>query len=180
MNSFFQDPDPQETKDWLDSLQGVIEHEGAEKAEYLLSALTDRARELGVAASPGLLTPYTNTILPKDEEPIPNDSLTARNVAAYVRWNAMAMVARANKGGKSLGGHIAPTPLCRPCTRSASTGSFGGRRRHTGRISSISKGTVLRGFMPGLSSKGGSMRNTWQTSGRRWAAMAFLPILTPG
>jgi pyruvate dehydrogenase E1 component len=52
------------------------------------------------------LTPYSNTILPEHEEAIPGDSLVARNVAAYVRWNAMAMVAKANKDGKGLGGHI--------------------------------------------------------------------------
>ena len=107
MTSYYQDPDPQETRDWLDSLQGVIENEGPEKVDYLLSRLTDLARELGVATSPGLLTPYSNSILPKNEDRIPGESLIARNVAAYVRWNAMAMVARANKEGKGLGGHIA-------------------------------------------------------------------------
>lgn len=107
MSSYYKDPDPQETKDWLDSLVAVIAKEGGEKADYLLRELTDRARSLGVSTSPGVLTPYTNTISPADEEKIPGDSIIARNVAAYVRWNAMAMVARANKDGKSLGGHIA-------------------------------------------------------------------------
>ncbi len=105
--TYFHDPDPQETEDWLLSLAAVIDKEGAEKADYLLGRLTARARELGVATSPGLLTPYCNTIPPHLEEHIPGDSLIARNVAAYVRWNAMAMVARANKDGKGLGGHIA-------------------------------------------------------------------------
>jgi len=107
MSSYYKDPDPQETEDWLGSLAAVIEKEGAEKADYLLRKLTDRARDLGVSTSPGVLTPYTNTISPADEEKIPGDSLIARNVAAYVRWNGMAMVARANKDGKNLGGHIA-------------------------------------------------------------------------
>jgi len=107
MSSYFKDPDPQETEDWLDSIVAVIAKEGGEKADYLLRRLTDRARALGVSTSPGVLTPYTNTISPADEEKIPGDSILARNVAAYVRWNAMAMVARANKEGKNLGGHIA-------------------------------------------------------------------------
>jgi pyruvate dehydrogenase E1 component len=106
MSSYYKDPDPQETQDWIDSLKGVIQQEGSEKADYLLCRLTDIARALGVSTSPGLLTPYSNTILPEHEEPIPGDSLIARNVAAYVRWNAMAMVAKANKDGKGLGGHI--------------------------------------------------------------------------
>ncbi|MCG6929846.1 MAG: pyruvate dehydrogenase (acetyl-transferring), homodimeric type [Desulfofustis sp.] len=107
MSSYYKDPDPQETSEWLDALDGVINHEGAEKADYLLRTLTDRARTLGVSTSPGILTPYSNTIAPDQEEKIPGDSYIARNVAAYVRWNAMAMVARANKGGLGLGGHIA-------------------------------------------------------------------------
>ncbi len=108
MSEYFTDPDPQETQDWLDSLDGVIRHEGTEKADYLLRVLTERARRNGVATLPGIQTPYTNTIPPEDEAKMPGeDSLVARNVAAYVRWNAMAMVARANKDGRSLGGHIA-------------------------------------------------------------------------
>ena len=107
MSFYFRDQDPQETQDWLDSLEGVVVHEGGEKVDYLLNRLTDYAHSLGVATSPGVLTPYSNTILPENEEKIPGDSILARNVAAYVRWNAMAMVAKANKDGKGLGGHIA-------------------------------------------------------------------------
>ncbi len=94
MSFYFRDQDPQETQDWLDSLEGVVVHEGGEKADYLLNRLTDYAQSLGVATFPGILTPYSNTILPENEEQIPGDSLLARNVAAYVRWNAMAMVAK--------------------------------------------------------------------------------------
>ena len=107
MSSYYKDPDPQETKDWLESLEAVIRVEGNDKADYLLRTLTDRARAKGVSTSPGILTPYSNTIAPEQSEKIPGDSLIARNIAAYVRWNAMAMVARANKEGKGLGGHIA-------------------------------------------------------------------------
>lgn len=107
MSSYYYDPDPAETTDWLESLDGVIKTEGKDKADYLLRALTVRAREKGVSTSPGILTPYCNTIPPDQETPIPEESFIARNVAAYVRWNAMAMVARANKDGKALGGHIA-------------------------------------------------------------------------
>ena len=106
-SSYYKDPDPQETEDWINSLEAIIEREGNEKADYLLNLLTDRARSLGVSTSPGLLSPYCNTIPPEQEDKIPGESLIARNVAAYVRWNAMAMVAKANKNGKGLGGHIA-------------------------------------------------------------------------
>lgn len=108
MKEYFIDQDSAETKEWLESLEGVIKHEGNEKADYLLRELTDSARIQGVSTSPGVLSPYTNTILPSNSEKMPqDDSYTAMKVAAYVRWNAMAMVARANKEGSSLGGHIA-------------------------------------------------------------------------
>lgn len=107
MSSYYKDPDPQETQDWLDSLEGVIREEGAEKTDYLLNELTDLARSKGVLSSPGILSPYINTVLPVGNELPGEDSLVARNVAAFVRWNGMAMVARANKDGKGLGGHIA-------------------------------------------------------------------------
>ena len=105
---FFIDTDIEETEDWKESLKGVITHEGSQKADYLLRELTDTARSAGVETTPGVITPYANTLDPDTSDTIPKeDSLTARDVAAYVRWDAMAMVARANKDGKGLGGHIA-------------------------------------------------------------------------
>jgi pyruvate dehydrogenase E1 component len=107
MSSYYKDPDPAETRDWLEALEGLVAAEGPEKADYLLGKLTEKARSLGVVTSPGILTPYCNTLPPGEDDELPGDSLTARNVAAYVRWNAMAMVARANRNGLDLGGHIA-------------------------------------------------------------------------
>ncbi|MDA3811977.1 MAG: pyruvate dehydrogenase (acetyl-transferring), homodimeric type [Spirochaetaceae bacterium] len=107
MNAYYQDPDPAETQDWLESLRGVINAEGDQKTDFLLQALVDEARAKGIPTSPGVITPYSNTIPPELEEKIPDDSIIAMRVAAYVRWNAMAMVAKANKDGKGLGGHIA-------------------------------------------------------------------------
>ncbi len=107
MKSLFNDQDPLETRDWLDSIDGVIEREGAAKTDYLLGELTDRARSQGVSTSPGVLSVYGNTVFPDEAAQMPEDSLIARNVSAYVRWNAMAMVARANRGDSHLGGHIA-------------------------------------------------------------------------
>ena len=103
----FHDPDPAETKDLFESLEGVIEHEGNQKTDYLLSELTQAARKKGVATSPGVVSPYINTTLADAAVIPPEESLIARNVSAFVRWNAMVMVAKANEGGKGLGGHIA-------------------------------------------------------------------------
>ncbi|MGI6433266.1 MAG: pyruvate dehydrogenase (acetyl-transferring), homodimeric type [Sphaerochaetaceae bacterium] len=105
---FYHDPDPNETADWIDSLEGVITHEGAEKADHLLNELTTTARNRGVRTSPGVISPYTNTIIQDEEAVIPkDDSLLAKNVSAFVRWNAMAMVAKANRDYHGIGGHIA-------------------------------------------------------------------------
>ncbi len=106
-NQIYYDPDPEETRDWIDSIEGVIRNEGGEKADFLLNELTDTARKLGVPTSPGVISPYTNTHLKKEEAIPKDDSLIAKNVAAYVRWNAMAMVAKANAAYHGLGGHIA-------------------------------------------------------------------------
>lgn len=107
MPTTFVDPDPDETRDWLDSLEGVINTEGREKATYLLRELNNRVRERGIRPPDTTVSPYANTISLHRAEKIPGDSLIARRVAAYVRWNAMAMVAKANKNPDGLGGHIA-------------------------------------------------------------------------
>ncbi len=104
----FHDPDPIETKDWLDSIEGVIKNEGEDKTDFLLTELTRTARNKGVKTSPGVISPYVNTIIQDKTAIIPrDDSLIARNVSAYVRWNAMAIVAKANEDHSGLGGHIA-------------------------------------------------------------------------
>ncbi len=99
----FQDLDPEETQEWLDAFGAVIKNEGEDKAEFLLDILQ---RRLG-GTSHQLSTPYINTIPPNRSAPMPHNSSIARNVSAYVRWNAMAMVARANKKIDGIGGHIA-------------------------------------------------------------------------
>ncbi|MCK9547586.1 MAG: pyruvate dehydrogenase (acetyl-transferring), homodimeric type [Sphaerochaeta sp.] len=107
-DSYYTDTDPLETQEWLDSLEGVVKAEGEAKADFLLRELTQRARHLGVNTSPGVISPYANTLDAKTSAKLPSeDSLVARNVAAFVRWNAMAMVAKANLKNHGIGGHIA-------------------------------------------------------------------------
>ena len=74
MEKYYHDPDPSETKEWLESLDGVIRYEGSDKTDFLLRELTDRARSKGVLTSPGVLSPYLNTIPPDKSEKIPGDS----------------------------------------------------------------------------------------------------------
>jgi len=101
------DVDPQETKEWLDALQAVLEREGPERAHQLLEALTEKARLSGAFIPFSANTPYINTIPPHLEERSPGDSELEWRIRSYVRWNAMALVVNANKEHSGIGGHIA-------------------------------------------------------------------------
>ncbi len=101
------DPDTQETQEWLDALEAVIEQEGPERAHYLIERLVELARRTGINLPYKATTAYINTIPPGKETPLPGDPELEARVRNYVRWNALAMVLRANKGDSNLGGHIA-------------------------------------------------------------------------
>ena len=100
------DTDPQETQEWLEALDGVLKHEGAQRAHFLLEQLVDKARRSGAYIPFSANTAYLNTIPPESEEHMPGDGELEHRIRSYVRWNAMAMVLRANKD-TNVGGHIA-------------------------------------------------------------------------
>ncbi|MBI3937639.1 MAG: pyruvate dehydrogenase (acetyl-transferring), homodimeric type [Betaproteobacteria bacterium] len=101
------DVDPQETQEWIDALESILEREGPERAHYLLERLVDKARRSGAYIPFSATTAYINTIPPAKEERSPGNHALEDRLRAYVRWNAMAMVVRANKTSSELGGHIA-------------------------------------------------------------------------
>jgi len=101
-----QDKDPQETQEWLESLEAVIHYEGRGRAAYLLQRLLDRAVDSHVDMPPAITTPYRNTIAPTDEKRMPGDLFMERRIRSLMRWNALAMVMRANDNDEGLGGHI--------------------------------------------------------------------------
>jgi pyruvate dehydrogenase E1 component len=101
------DTDPTETKEWLDSLDAVVDAHGRTRARYLISKLLERARELQVGTPATVSTPYVNTIPPEQEPWFPGDEHIERRIRAYIRWNAAAMVVRANKRAEGIGGHLA-------------------------------------------------------------------------
>ncbi|HKB01033.1 MAG TPA: pyruvate dehydrogenase (acetyl-transferring), homodimeric type, partial [Gemmataceae bacterium] len=106
LSSEYVDVDPQETAEWLESLEAVLRAQGPERAQFILDALMDRAQVAGIEGPSSIHTPYLNTV-PKDQEvPYPGDRQLERKIKSLVRWNAMAMVARANKT-TNVGGHIA-------------------------------------------------------------------------
>lgn len=100
------DVDPAETREWLESLQYVLDSKGRERAQYLLAALNYKASQEGVELPLQYNTPYINTI-PANEQPrYPGNREIERRIKSIIRWNAMAMVVRANKRFDGLGGHI--------------------------------------------------------------------------
>jgi len=102
-----QDIDAEETGEWLDSLEAVIDAEGVDRAHFLLSNLINKARERGAYLPYNANTPYVNTIPPERQPRYPGDREIERRISSIVRWNAVAMVVRANKESSELGGHIA-------------------------------------------------------------------------
>ena len=101
------DVDPQETKEWLDALESVLDNEGSERAHFLISELIKKARQSGTDVPFSATTPYLNTItLDKEERSTGNHELEHR-LRALMRWNAMVIVLNANKDSSELGGHIA-------------------------------------------------------------------------
>src|SRR6478735_5858658 len=102
-----RDVDPAETREWLDSLDGIIEVEGQDRAAFLLDELLDRARRRGTPVPYSAATPYLNTIPPDREAQHPGDRAIEHRIRSAIRWNALAIVLRANKESSELGGHIA-------------------------------------------------------------------------
>jgi pyruvate dehydrogenase E1 component len=100
------DVDPQETQEWLDSLETVFEEEGAERAHFLLEALIDKARRNGAHLPYDATTAYINTIPVVQEPTMPGDQTIEARIRAAIRWNALMIVLRASKKDLDLGGHI--------------------------------------------------------------------------
>ena len=100
------DIDPLETNEWIESLNSVIENDGASRASYLLNKVIDQAYKAGLVLPDTRTTPYINTIPPESEAKSPGDQNIEKKIRAYIRWNAAAMVVKANKKSSELGGHI--------------------------------------------------------------------------
>src|SRR6266550_5420180 len=102
-----QDVDPTETNEWLEAFDAIVESEGRERATFILRKLLDRARARRVPLPPVLNTPYCNTIPLAQQPQYPGNLELEQRLSAIVRWNALAMVVRANRDYPELGGHIA-------------------------------------------------------------------------
>jgi pyruvate dehydrogenase E1 component len=101
-----QDVDPVETAEWLEALEAVIDAEGVDRAHFLLENLIVKARESGAFLPYNANTPYVNTIPVEQEQRSPGNREIERRIRSIIRWNAVAIILRANKKSSELGGHI--------------------------------------------------------------------------
>ncbi|GHC16015.1 pyruvate dehydrogenase E1 component [Kushneria pakistanensis] len=107
-----EDHDPIETREWLEALTSVVDREGEERAQYILSRLADRLRRDGKLPPFSVNTPHRNTIPVHREAKLPGDMFMERKIRSAIRWNSVAQVIRANKKHKGVGGHLASYMSC--------------------------------------------------------------------
>jgi pyruvate dehydrogenase E1 component len=102
-----EDSDPAETQEWLEALESVVQHCGEARGRFLLQRLEAQAQQMGIAAAGSAYSAYRNSISLEKQTPHPGDVAMEERITAMVRWNALAMVVRANRAYGELGGHIA-------------------------------------------------------------------------
>jgi len=102
-----KDVDPLETREWLDALRSVQQNRGAERVDFLINQLLEEARHDGAGGVATLTTAYCNTIPPEREQKSPGDREVEHRIRSIIRWNAVAIILKANKKSSELGGHIA-------------------------------------------------------------------------
>jgi pyruvate dehydrogenase E1 component len=100
------DSDPVETREWLDSLDAIVDEFGPVRARYIIAKLLERAHETTVGVPGAVRTPYINTIPPEEEPEFPGDEHIERRIRRFIRWNAAVMVIKANHREKGIGGHL--------------------------------------------------------------------------
>ncbi|HHZ99896.1 MAG TPA: pyruvate dehydrogenase (acetyl-transferring), homodimeric type, partial [Candidatus Marinimicrobia bacterium] len=106
MANVYKDADPQETREWIESIEDTLEEHGSERTRFLLEELIDYAQAKGARLPFNTNTPFINTIHPEKQPEFPGDRDLERRIKSLVRWNAMAMVVRANNETHGIGGHI--------------------------------------------------------------------------
>ncbi len=101
-----EDLDPMETQEWIEALDDVLKHRGRGRTAFLLKSLVRHAAQAGTKLPAAITTPFRNTIEPGNEKRMPGDLFMERRIRSLIRWNALAMVMRANDNNEGLGGHI--------------------------------------------------------------------------
>jgi pyruvate dehydrogenase E1 component len=100
------DNDPEETREWLEALDQIIEAQGRSRAQFLMAKMIERARSQNVGVPASVSTPYINTIPPEREAWFPGDEYLEKRIRRFIRWNAAVMVIKANEAAEGIGGHL--------------------------------------------------------------------------
>jgi len=154
-----------EIQEWFESLDSVLEASGPDVAREILERLRAHATVSGIDLPFTANTPYTNTIPLRLEPLFPGDQELERRIKSLIRWNALAMVVRANREEHNIGGTFRPTRRRRRCMKLGSI-IFGGHgANHSKATRFISRDTRRRACMRARSWKGGSVRKNWKISG---------------
>ena len=148
------DIDPAETEDWMQSLDQVVEQEGETRARFLVYKLLKRARQLQIGLPPLTQTRYINTISPEQEPSFPGDEAMELRIRRIVRWNAVAMVLRANTRFPGIGGHLSTYASCGEPVRGRLQPLLPGQGRRRGAATrSSTRATPRPGSTPAPSSR---------------------------
>jgi pyruvate dehydrogenase E1 component len=153
-----RDDDSPEVDAWLDSLDGLTRERGTSVATHMLSRLIERGQRLGLPISGPLTTPYVNTIPAEQQPAYPGDRSIERRITSLIRWNAMAMVVKANKQTPGIGGHISTYASAATLLEVGFHHFFRGRDAVAPAIRCSSRATRRRAFTRAPSSKDGSAR----------------------
>ena len=160
------DIDPEETLEWIQSLDGVIDEGGRQRARYIMLRLLERARERQVGVPPLTTTDYINTITPEREPWFPGDEAAERRIRAYVRWNAAIMVHRAQRPGIGVGGHISTYASSASLYEVGFNHFFRGRATRVAATRSSTRGTRRPACTPGRTWRTALPRPSWTGSAR--------------
>ena len=160
------DPDPEETREWLDALEAVIEREGPSAAHFLIEQMLEAGRLSGINLPYSATTEYVNTIPADRQIAAPGDYAIENRIRSYIRWNAMVMVLRANQATRAWAATSPPSLPRRRCMTWAST--ISGMRPRTPMAATWSyTGPFGAGHVCPPSCSAGSPRSSWTTSARR-------------
>ena len=143
-----EDLDPAETREWLEALDSVLAYEGADRAFFLLDEVVGEARRKGAAVPYSATTPYLNTIPPDSQDRLsPREQAMDHRIRSLVRWNALAMVLRANAESSELGGHIASFQSAATLYDVGFQHFFRGRVRRPRRRPAVHPGAFVAGHL---------------------------------
>ena len=173
------DIDPEETQEWLDSLESVVNERGKTRARFLMRAMLERARQLQVGYPASVSTPYVNTIPAEEQAWFPGDEYLEKRIRRFIRWNAAVMVVKANKAAEGIGGHLSTFASSAAQYEVGFNHFFHGKAGGTPATTSTSRATPHPGSTPEPSWNAAWTRNTSTTSAGSSPGTASPPTRTP-